>query len=209
MVKKSVCFLLIIFVFKCDFSFAQNFNWITPGKTYLKMYIINEGLTRINKADFVNAGISTSTVDPRTVKVFNKGSQIPLFFQGESDGIFNDGDYFDFYGSRNYGGLTNTYNQNNNVIYVTNEYYNPYSDTNIYWIDWGGENGLRFLNTNYSVTVPYPLEYYFSTVHFEQDKIYSQGENISATDFRFLNTEKCAGEGWYWSLLSNNQTLSD
>jgi len=159
--------------------------------------------------DFVNAGISTSTVDPRTVKVFNKGSQAPLFFQGESDGIFNDGDYFDFYGTRNYGGLTNTYNQNNNVIYVTNEYYNPYSDTNIYWIDWGGENGLRFLNTNYSVTVPYPLDYYFSTVHFEQDKIYSQGENISATDFRFLNTEKCAGEGWYWSLLSNNQTLSD
>jgi len=209
MIKKSVCFLLIIFVFKCNFSLAQNFNWITPGKTYLKMYIINEGLTRINKVDFVNAGISTSTVDPRTVKVFNKGSQIPLFFQGESDGIFNDGDYFDFYGTRNYGGLTNTYNQNNNVIYVTNEYYNPYSDTNIYWIDWGGENGLRFLNTNYSVTVPYPLDYYFSTVHFEQDKIYSQGENISATDFRFLNTEKCAGEGWYWSLLSNNQTLSD
>jgi len=199
----------MILAFTCNVSFAQNFNWITPGKTYLKLYIINEGLTRINKSDFINAGISTSTVDPRTVKVFNKGSQAPIFFQGESDGIFNDGDYFDFYGTRNYGGLTNTYDQSNNVIYVTNEYYNPYSDTNIYWIDWGGENGLRFLNTNYTVSVPYPLDYYFSTVHFEKDKLYTQGENTSASDLRFLNTEKCAGEGWYWTLLSNNQTLSD
>ena len=209
MSKKFVCFLILMFAFYCNHSFAQNFNWITPGKTYLKMYVVNEGLIRINKSDFSNAGISTSAVDPRTVKVFNKGLQVPVYFQGESDGIFNDGDYFDFYGTRNYGGLTNTYNQNNIVIYTTNEYYNQYSDTNIYWVDWGGVNGSRYINTNYSVPVTYPLDYFFSTVHFEHDKLYSQGENISATDFRFLNTEKCAGEGWYWSLLSNNQTLSD
>jgi len=78
---------------------------------------------RINKSDFNNAGINVSNIDPRTVKVFNKGSQIPLYFLGEQDGVFNDNDYFDFYGTRNYGGPTITYDQSNAVAYTTNEYF--------------------------------------------------------------------------------------
>ena len=87
---------------------AQNFGWITPNQTYLKMFICKDGIYRINKSDFTNAGISTSSFDPRTVKVYYKGNQIPIYFFGENDGTFDDTDWFDFFGQRNYGGLTNT-----------------------------------------------------------------------------------------------------
>src|SRR3974377_913347 len=104
------------------------------------MYVNDDGIYRINKADFIQAGVNVN-FDPRTVKVYYKGNQIPIYFQGENDGEFDDTDFFDFYGTRNYGGLTNTYYDNNGIMtvdYVTNEYYNLYSDTSVYWVGWNG-----------------------------------------------------------------------
>lgn len=209
MLIRKLFIFLAAFFFLASNLYSQNFNWITPGRTYLKMYLFEDGIYRINKTDFSNAGINPATIDPRTIKVIFKGSQIPIYFNGEQDGIFNDNDYFDFYGLRNKGGQTNTYNENNIVKYVTNEYYNLYSDTSAYWIDWNGANGIRFLNSNFNTSNLYPESFFYDTLHFEKDKIYSLGEQISNADYRMLNNEKFLGEGWFWTLLSNNQSLSD
>ncbi|MEO6696362.1 MAG: C25 family cysteine peptidase [Ignavibacteria bacterium] len=187
---------------------AQNYGWISPNTSYLKMYVADDGIYRINKTDFTNAGI-TSTIDPRTVKVYNKGVEIPVFFNGETDGIFDASDYLDFYGTRNSGGLTKVYDQNNSQIYSTNEYFNQYSDTNIYWIGWGGSFGSRYTVSTFSTITNYPNAFYNDIVHLERDYFYSQGENTSSTDYRFLTTEKFKGEGWFWSSLASTQTLSD
>ncbi|HAY32864.1 MAG TPA: hypothetical protein DCY06_01910, partial [Bacteroidetes bacterium] len=93
--------ILLINISTFDFLFSQDYNWITPNKTYLKLFIADDGIHRISKADFENAGVSTSAIDPRTLKVFNRGNQIPVYVRGESDGFFNDSDYVDFYGTRN------------------------------------------------------------------------------------------------------------
>jgi hypothetical protein len=148
--------LLFILFLVANLSTAQNYNWITPNQTYLKMYVANDGMYRIDKNDFVNAGITVTSIDPRTVKVYYKGVQTPIYFYGEQDGVFNDTDYFDFYGTRNYGGLTNAYDINNNAIYTTDEYFNLYSDTSAYFIGWGGANGLRFTDYNNSSSNVYP-----------------------------------------------------
>ncbi|MDQ3194177.1 MAG: C25 family cysteine peptidase, partial [Bacteroidota bacterium] len=190
-------------------SFSQNYNWITPNSTYLKMYLAEDGMYRINKTDFTNAGVNANVIDPRTIKVYNKGNQIAIYFQGEADGIFDAADYLDFYGTRNYGGLTTTLDQNNNPSYSTNEYYNQYSDTNVYWVDWGGSSGMRYFNSNYNSPVNYPNLYFNELLHFEKNYFYSQGEVVSGSDLRFLSTEKFKGEAWYWSNLSDNQVLSD
>jgi hypothetical protein len=207
MKKSLLIFSLLILFF--DNSYSQNYSWITPNKTYLKMYLAEEGMYRINKTDFTNAGINVSTIDPRTVKVYSKGNQIPVYFNGEQDGTFDVTDYFDFYGMRNYGGITTTYDHNNIPAYVTNEFYNQYSDTNVYWVDWGGANGLRYAVSNYSTISSFSNQYFNDLVHFEKDYFYSQGEAINSSDLRFLSTEKFRGEGWYWSTLYDNQTLSD
>jgi len=139
---KKIIFLFLFSVFLLNNSFSQNYAWITPNKTYLKMYVAENGMYRINKTDFTNAGINTNSIDPRTVKLYSKGNQLPIFFSGEQDGTFDVSDYFDFYGTRNNGGLIPTYDHNNVVVYNTNEYFNQYSDTNVFWVDWGG--GKRF-----------------------------------------------------------------
>lgn len=193
-------------------TYAQNYNWITPNTSYLKLYVIDDGIYRINKSDFINAGINPNGIDPRTVKLFYKGNQQLVYFKGESDGVFNDSDYIDFYGKRNYGGLTTTYKESggtNVVDYVTDEFFNLYSDTSVYWIGWGGSFGLRFVDYNFSSSVSYPNIYYFPKVHFEKDLVYSLGERRSSSDYRYFNTEKVSGEGWYWKDMSKGNTVSD
>ncbi len=189
--------------------FAQNYNWITPNQTYLKMYVVKDGIHRIDKTDFTSAGITVSTIDPRTVKVYYKGNQVPIYFFGESDGTFDDADYFDFYGMRNAGGVTNVFSETGTVVYTTDEYYNLYSDTSAFWVGWGGANGLRFTDYSNSSTTPYSFDYYYSKLHFETDLIYSLGQNINPdTDFNNFLNDKYKGEGWYWMLMQNNNQLS-
>ena len=206
---RKILYLVLFFILFFEIGYSQNYNWITPNQTYLKLYIIDDGIYRINKIDFTNAGINTSTIDPRTVKVYYKGNQVPIYFQGEGDGTFNDNDYFDFYGQRNYGGLTNTYDGSNNLAYVTDEYYNLYSDTSIYWIGWGGANGLRFTNFNYSTTNPYNPNYYNEKLHFEKELVYTLGESTGGTDYRYFSVHKFLGEGWYWSEMQYLNTITE
>ena len=209
MFKKIFSLSVLLISLNTGFSQGQNFNWITPNKTYLKLYVINNGITRITRPDFVNAGIDPVSVDPRTVKVLFKGNQIPIYFSGEQDGVFNAVIILIFTVTRNYGGLTNTYNQTNTLVYTTDEYFNQYSDTSVYWVDWGGASGSRLTNSNLSTSVLYPSDSYFQSLHFEKDLQYYQGENISGQDTRYLNTERFRGEGWYWTTLSNGQSVSD
>ncbi|HRI86389.1 MAG TPA: C25 family cysteine peptidase, partial [Ignavibacteria bacterium] len=201
--------ILLINISTFDFLFSQDYNWITPNKTYLKLFIADDGIHRISKADFENAGVSTSAIDPRTLKVFNRGNQIPVYVRGESDGFFNDSDYVDFYGTRNYGGISNVYNQDNQIVYFTNERFDLYSDTNVYWIDWGGANGIRMLNSSYSAPSNYLQDYSSEPLHLEKDKIYWIGQATSGNDFGNFTNERYLGESWYWSLLYNGQSVSD
>jgi len=212
---KRLIFLFLLL--NLNFCYSQNYNWITPNKDYLKIYISEDGLYRLNKIDFTNAGVNTANIDPRTVKMFYKGNQVPLYFNGENDGVFNDSDYVDFYAQRNYGGITNTYKEQANssgsatvVDYVTDEYFNPYSDTNVYWIGWDGAFGLRYADYGYSALVDYPQSFFTDKQHFEKEVVYSMGETVNeGTDFRYFNTEKVSGEGWYWMSMGLFNSVSD
>ncbi|MBX7042203.1 MAG: T9SS type A sorting domain-containing protein [Ignavibacteria bacterium] len=211
--KKShylrIIFSMAMLLFASVQAFPQNHNWIVPNKAYLKLSVIEDAMYRITRTDFTNAGVNTATVDPRTVRIFNKGNQIPIHFEGESDGVFDNADYFDFYGTRTYGGQTNYYNENNVLQYTKDEYYSNYSDTNVYWVEWGVSNGVRYSSSGYTVSTLYPLEYYYDKLHFEKDRIYTQGERIDGNDFRNFSNENFQGEGWYWTQMTTNQFVSD
>lgn len=206
---KKIFFLLLILTSTVNFSFSQNYNWITPNKNYLKLAVIEDAMYRITRTDFTNAGINTANIDPRTVKVYNKGAELPVYFQGESDGVFDAADYIDFFGTRNYGGIQKTYDVNNNVMYTKDEYYNYYSDTNVYWIGWDGSNGLRLTDYSFSNPVPYGFNFSYEKLQFEKDKVYTQGERSGGSDFRNFNNELFLGEGWYWMNMYTNVTAAD
>lgn len=192
-------------------SQVNNFNWITPNKTYLKLHINDDGIYRINKVDFENAGISTSSIDPRTVKVLYLGTQLPIFFQGEDDGTFDNTDYFDFYGKRNYGGPTpHRDGFSNNVVYTIDEYYNQFSDTNSYWVGWDGDNGLRMERSVFTTPNNFPDNNFYKRVHFEQDVFYNLGETTNPnSDYRYFSNEIVVGEGWFWRFLTTSESFED
>lgn len=202
----KICILSTVYLFLTGLLFSQSFTWITPNKTYLKMYVSSDGIYRISRNDFTQAGINTSIIDPRTVKVYNKGIEIPVYFEGEQDGFFDVNDFIDFYGKRNYGGLTNTYLASYGPTitdYITDEYFNMYSDTNVYWIGWDGANGIRFSISAYTVQNEFPQNYFSEKIHFETDSLYSLGVTVNPnTDYRYFNNEKISGEGWYWRNLT-------
>ncbi len=202
--KGYIAFIILIMLSYNIYS--QNYDWITPNKTYLKMYVADDGMYRITRNEFTSSGINTSNIDPRTVKVLYKGNEIPIYFEGEQDGSFDANDYLDFYGKRNSGGLTTTYLASYGPTtpdYITDEYYDMYSDTSIYWIGWDGNNGLRYSISTYSVQNEYNLNYSFENIHFEKDSVYSLGQTINPNiDFRYFNTEKISGEAWYWRNLT-------
>ncbi len=201
----------IFFLFNSFVIFSQNYGWITPNKNYLKLFVIEDATYRINKNNFVQNGINTSNIDPRTVKVFYKGNEVPIYFEGEQDGSFDDNDFLDFYGTRNRGGLTNTYKDESGTMvvhYTTEEFYNQYSDTSVYWIGWDGANGIRYTNSNFTTTNNYLLNYSFNKIHFEKDSVYSLGETFNINfDFRPFNNDKVSGEGWYWRNLTPLLTM--
>lgn len=207
--KRITLFALIFHCFTIQiYSQSNNYNWITPNKTYLKMYVNSDGIYRINKTDFTNAGINTSSINPRTVKLLYKGQQQPIFFQGEDDGVFDDNDFFDFYGKRNRGGITPHRDAfSNNIAYNTDEQYNFYSDTSAYWVDWGGDNGLRMQRSEFISSVNYPETSFLKKVHFEKDRIYDLGETTNPNgDYRYFSNEIVAGESWFWRTLETNTT---
>lgn len=200
--KKYLPLLVISgFILLFQNSYSQNPNWITPGKTYLKMYVVQDAMYRIEKTDFTNAGIDPSKVDPRTVKVYNKGNQLPIFFSGETDGLFDNGDYFDFYGERSYGGNSKYYDEVGVLQYTLNEYYDIYSDTNVYWVDWGGAFGSRITDYSYSSGIDYSGNNFNETLHFEKDSTFSLGQQINVSDFRRFSVDKFIGENWYWKYI--------
>jgi len=200
-VKKFIPFAALLFALIFNNSYSQNPNWITPGKTYLKLYVVQDAMYRINKTDFTTAGVDPSSIDPRTVKIYNKGTQVPLYFAGESDGTFDNADYFDFYGERNYGGNTKYYDEIGNLQYSINEYFDTNTDTNVYWVDWGGAFGTRYADYNYTTTDDYAATNYYQTLHFEKDSTFSLGQTINTTDFRRFTVDKFIGENWYWKYI--------
>jgi len=206
---KITSFAILILIMFAEIAYPQNFNWITPNKFYLKLYVLDDAMYRITRADFTNAGINTANVDPRTIKVFNKGVEIPVYFQGDTDRVFDPNDYMDLYATRNYGGATKYYTVDNTVFYQKDEYFNLYSDTNVYWIGWDGGDGARCNSFDFSAVDPYASETFTERFHFEKDKVYSQGERSGSTDYRFFNNEMFQGEGWYWSNMYTGLTLTD
>ncbi|MDH3268448.1 MAG: type IX secretion system sortase PorU, partial [Ignavibacteria bacterium] len=122
-----------------------------------------EGIYKLDRARLESFGFNVSSVDPRTIKIYNNGGKVlselvtaprpddlienAIFVSGENDGSFDQSDYILFYGRgsqfRDFDPLTNTIQRFNH----------PFSDKTYYWITVDGENGKRIqnkssLNTN-------------------------------------------------------------
>ena len=126
-------------------------NSILSSGDFYKIEIKENGFYKLDKNYFAQNGINVANIDPRTIKIYgNGGSELPymnsmfapfdpvenpVFFYGEQDGKFDDGDYLIFYGSSPHQWFLDQ-----------NQYYhklNSYSNSNYYYFTSGGANGKR------------------------------------------------------------------
>jgi hypothetical protein len=172
-------------------------NWIKEDNRQFKVTAVNsvlatgswvrfetpeEGIYKIDRIMLETFGFDLSTVDPRTIKIYNNGGKVlsenpdaprpvdlienAIQVFGESDGKFDEGDYILFYGR---GTAFRDYDLDSKTI---KKFRHPYSDKNYYWITFGSENGKRIQNKS-SFNAPANLEQSTTKafIDFEVDKI--------------------------------------
>jgi hypothetical protein len=157
--------------------------------TALKIGVTEDGLYQLTPSDLTGAGFELSGVALSTIKISNRGAEIPIYVHDEdSNNAFNDNDFILFYGTAI------------NDIYTTK---------NVYWLEAGGDPGQRMSTrdgTPSGGTVPthFPV-----TLHAEEDTSYWQfmpsGEG---QDHWFWGSKLSVPEWRDYSLTLNNISMT-
>jgi hypothetical protein len=151
-----------------------------------------EGIYRITFDDLANAGIPISGIDPRNIQIFAANQEIPLHIEGESDGIFNVGDYIEFIGRPNDGRLETTLYQDPGD--QPNPDYSLFNDTLHHFLTWNNNtDNLRYEAVSGSIDAFTPQPYVWKKLkrvyinNYYQGLLDAQGVSLP------IYTE---GEGW-------------
>lgn len=155
------------------------------GQIRLKIFVSREGIYHLSSADLAAWGVDLSSVDPRTLRLENRGIEQPIYVAGEADGRFDEGDYIEFWGENLHG----TFTQQNPEIYG-----DLYTDVNVYWLSWGGALGGRLVHESGEVVEVNELKMFRATsypflVHQEQNNYYNRLSQVSPDSLK---------EHWYF-----------
>jgi hypothetical protein len=149
---------------------------------WYRLTVTDEGIYKVDAAFLAAAGVNTSAIDPRTIKIYgNGGREIPedisvtrpadlvenaIYVEGESDGQLNAGDYVLFYGRGTRGVSYDPASQS------LSHYINHYSETNYYWLTFGGARGKRMTaQSSLSVTPDLVVEKFNDALFIEDEKV--------------------------------------
>ena len=152
---------------KNKYKLSNNGSWIDYSKKYIKIGTSDDGVYRITKQDLESFGVTTTSINPKTFRLFLRGKEIPIYIKGENDLNFDTNDFIEFVGTKNYGGH---HREISNFGQPYNEYLNRYSDTTVYWLTWNGKNGKRVqLFAGNESTASDTLNYYSQIDHYEKN----------------------------------------
>ncbi len=207
--NKSGLILISLFI-NSILSYAQYGNeWIDYSQKYYFFPVTQEGVFRIDQNTLINSGIPTN-IDPRRFQVFARGKEVPIFVQGESDGVFDPSDFIEFYAEPNDGWL-------DSLIYDSpsnqpNPYYSLISDTAYYYLTWNNStNNLRAqLESDINYGAYTPASYFLREQIYKQgfpgySSSYYFGEIIAGTVF---NAQYSFASGWLDAAFTYGQTRS-
>ena len=166
-------------------SNREPFEFI-DGLDYFKLFVKEEGIYHLDNYEMRTNDINLSGVDPKTIRVFNEGVEIPIFVYGEADGVFDNYDYIEFYGERNLYRYREEF---------PNRYLDTETDENIYFLTFGGDEfGLRLIEENGAIITEDDNEYI--SPDFYKDKIHFE-EDINRNNLRFI-PELANPDVWFY-----------
>ncbi|MEE3234919.1 MAG: C25 family cysteine peptidase [Candidatus Latescibacterota bacterium] len=156
-------------------------EWFISDQPWIRMTVNQDGLFAINKrwlAQFTDI----NSINPKKLRLFFMGKEQRLYVSGELDEKFDEEDYVLFFGKYRRG------ERNHESIW---------GPSSTYWLTWGDENGMRYVDRDVSPTLDYPeTTSFWTTLHFERDLIFDAlGE--APDNLR---------DHWFWTL--NNRPIT-
>jgi len=179
-----------------DKNINTSSDWINFNEIYLKLGVAADGIYRISKQDLIDQNISASSINPQNLNIILKGETIPIYVNGEKDGVFNDNDFIEFFGSKNWG---DNYREISTDTESYKNYLNRYSDTTIYWLTWDPSLPTNRVDSLYGTQQSSidTINHYTEVVHYEQDNYldYSISDIVERQ-----NPEWLSNQTWIWGL---------
>jgi len=141
--KSKFISLIFSLLFVVSYVHAQQYGneWIDYNQEYYKVKTGKNGIHRLTYDNLLEAGLPVTAIDPRNLQLIHRGEEVSIYIEGEDDGVFDSGDFIDFYGQRNDGTQdTELYIR---PSYQPHTYYNLFSDTTAYFLTLGATVGKR------------------------------------------------------------------
>src|SRR4030066_494540 len=134
-----------------------NLSCTSTGKI-AKIKVSKDGIYRFSYSDLYSECSSISFL-PSTLSLLNQGIDIPIdFIDSNSNGIFDRGDFVEFYGK---------------AIGRDDSRFR-FTETNVYWLSVGEKTGKRIIKvTPHSIPLP-PNGSFLKRLHVEKDTWYVQ-----------------------------------
>lgn len=174
-------------------AFAQFGNeWIDYTQQYYKIKVADEGIYRITFSDMTGVGIPAGTISPDDFQLFCRETEQFIRVQDNgTPGVFESGDYVEFYGNTNDGWL-------DQGLYPigdhTNPYYSLFNDTICYFLTWSPGPHRRMVEETDVVTGAFTrINYGWRTEHTNYNADYNPGEKDSEGS---TYPQYVRGEGW-------------
>jgi hypothetical protein len=171
---------------------------------YAKIKTTTEGLYEITPSNLEEAGIDPSSIDPGKIEVLGGYERVmrwemdnilamdtlpgilPAIYEVNGNGIFEEGERIIFYAHSLSGWGRNRFN--NDVFF----YYHPYTDTNVYWLRFNGNNPLEMEEISRSGGEN--ITHFTDTIHLEED-VRSPLKSGLAWGWKELNTTATSQSG--------------
>ncbi len=170
-------------------------NPFSHADRWFKIPITQDGIYKITKQELKNAGIDVDNLNPETIRIFNGGGcsldrdsytgpsdldSIPIFLSDTDDGFPI---YF-------YARDTDGIEMNREY----SQYYNPYTPTNIYWLTYNTDLGIKKnipsepKTTLQNRSSKETLNIYHYKEHLEEEKIRSEPNGLKWFWYNFSGT---------------------
>lgn len=187
----------------------SNQDWINFNNPYYKLSIIEDGIYRLDYDYLSEIDLNFNGIDPQKIKLYESGIEIPIYVSGQEDNVFNEGDYIEFYGQKNYSKENYRIVNQSNQEY--NEYMNRYSDTSYYFLTFDNMNGNRIRKDSSFSTISNIIDYFIKKDHYETNTMYQNLNNDEVSN-QLSDWNKNKTFYWNWlftSPVNYNFTISE
>jgi hypothetical protein len=194
-------------------------EWINYSQSYYKLKITQEGIYRVDSAYLRNAGVPVSWMADHTkFQLFRNGVEQYIYISdANQNNVLNQGDFIEFYGTRNDGAFdAQMYiDQNNgtpNPNLQPNPNYSLYNDTAVYFLTFSsGPAGLRMTEVNDQDFSQTPSSYFIRESYLENTQNYSTGtiDGNSGTDMDYIEAEGWVDNNIFWTPTNSSGSTTN